>query len=72
MYRLHPVSLWITITGVIGRSERRDPAQGERGASLVEYALLVALIALACVAAIGLVGGSTGDSLSRSNSSLFG
>ena len=72
MYRLHPVSLWITITGVIGRPVRRDPAQRERGASLVEYALLVALIALACVAAIGLVGGNTGGSLSRSNSSLFG
>ena len=47
---------------------------GERGASLVEYALLVALIALVCFAAVGFLGGSTnsqyegvGSSLANSN-----
>lgn len=31
----------------------------ERGASLVEYALLVALIAIVCVAAVSLLGSAT-------------
>ncbi len=31
----------------------------ERGASLVEYALLLALIAVVCVAAVGALGGAT-------------
>ena len=38
------------LRAVFGRSER--------GAALVEYALLVALIAVVCIAAIGLLGES--------------
>ncbi len=34
-------------------------AQPERGASLIEYALLVALIAVVCIAAVGLLGSET-------------
>jgi len=40
------------------------------GASLVEYALLLALIAMVCVGAVAFFGGSVGDSLSRSSSKL--
>ena len=36
----------------------------ERGASLVEYALLVALIAVVCIAAITLLGESTSTKFS--------
>ena len=36
----------------------------ERGASLVEYALLVALIAVVCVVALRFLGGTTDDTLS--------
>ena len=36
----------------------RAHVQDERGASLVEYALLVALIAVLCIAAITLLGNS--------------
>lgn len=43
---------------------RRD----DRGASLVEYALLVALIAVVCIGAITLFGTATGNSLKGSNS----
>jgi pilus assembly protein Flp/PilA len=43
----------------------------ERGASLVEYALLLALIALVCVSALQFVGGSTATSLDESGSSIF-
>lgn len=47
---------------------------GERGASLVEYALLLALIAVVCIVAIGFLGGEAnsafgtiGDSVSEAN-----
>jgi Flp pilus assembly pilin Flp len=36
----------------------------ERGASLVEYALLVALIAIVCVVAVGVLGDATSTSFS--------
>lgn len=42
----------------------------ERGASLVEYALLVALIAVVCVAAVSFLGGSTKGKFSQVGSSL--
>ena len=44
--------------------------RNERGASIVEYALLLALIAIVCVAAVTLVGTTTSDSFSRSASKL--
>ena len=43
-------------------------ARTERGASLVEYALLVALIAMVCLAAVQFFGGSTSSSISTSAS----
>lgn len=59
--------------------ESKQRAQGnteemprdERGASLVEYALLVALIALVCVAAVTILGGETSESFDSDASSLF-
>ncbi len=42
--------------------------RNDRGASLVEYALLVGLIALVCVAGVAALGGKT----SRSYSSMAG
>ena len=42
----------------------------EKGASLVEYALLVALIAVVCIAAVTAVGGAARDSFSSIASSL--
>lgn len=43
-----------------GERDETERDGSERGASLVEYALLVALIALVCIAAVGLLGTSTG------------
>jgi len=40
-------------------------ARREEGASLVEYALLVALIALACIAAIGLLGNNIANAFNN-------
>lgn len=50
----------------LGRRVRAD----ERGASLVEYALLVALIAIVCFGALVFFGEGTGGSLDRSNDCL--
>jgi len=42
----------------------------ERGASLVEYALLVALIAVVCIAAISLLGGNASSKFNSVASSI--
>ncbi|TML88775.1 MAG: Flp family type IVb pilin [Actinobacteria bacterium] len=46
--------------------------RSERGASLVEYALLLALIAMVCFAAVSLLGNSTSTKLSDLGGSLSG
>jgi pilus assembly protein Flp/PilA len=42
----------------------------DRGASLVEYVLLAALIAVVCISAITFLGTSSSESLDRSGSSV--
>ena len=42
----------------------------EQGASLVEYALLVALIAVVCIAAISLLGGAASQKFSTVANSI--
>lgn len=42
----------------------------ERGASLVEYVLLLSLIALVCLGALSYFGGESGNSLNRSGTSI--
>jgi pilus assembly protein Flp/PilA len=42
----------------------------DRGASLVEYALLVALIAVVCIVAVTILGGSASEKFSSVGSSL--
>jgi pilus assembly protein Flp/PilA len=42
----------------------------ERGASLVEYALLVALIAIVCIAAVTFIGKSADTKFSTAGSSI--
>ena len=44
----------------------------ERGASLVEYALLVALIAVVCIAAVTLLGGNASTKFSAVGGSIGG
>lgn len=45
-------------------------ASSERGASLVEYALLVALIAVVCIGAVSFLGGEAADSFSEIGNSI--
>jgi pilus assembly protein Flp/PilA len=49
----------------------RARARSERGASLVEYALLVGLIALVCIIAIAFVGTSASTGIHNDGSSMF-
>ena len=42
----------------------------EKGASLVEYALLVALIAVVCIAAVSTLGGNARDKFSTIGASI--
>ena len=44
----------------------------DRGASMVEYALLVALIAVVCITAIKFLGSSSSDSFSKTGSAIAG
>jgi pilus assembly protein Flp/PilA len=48
----------------------RAQAKSERGASLVEYALLVALIAVVCIAAVGILGKSANNKFSSVGSAI--
>ena len=48
----------------------RSRAGDDRGATLVEYVLLAALIALVCVAAVTYLGGALGDKFSSAGSSF--
>ncbi len=45
-------------------------AKTERGASLVEYALLVALIAVVCIAAVTLLGSTASEKFSEVSSAI--
>ena len=45
-------------------------AKTERGASLVEYALLVALIAVVCIGAITFLGNEAADNFSEVGNSI--
>ena len=48
----------------------RSGIDSERGASLVEYALLVGLIAIVCLVAIAFLGSSTSTKLSNVGSQV--
>ena len=68
------LSVWFFVNRLRTRWEvDKDHGDGrERGASLVEYALLVSLIALVCVAAISFLGSENSGSLTDSADSIVG
>jgi Flp pilus assembly pilin Flp len=54
-------------------STPREPTgrcRGDAGAGLVEYALLLALIVVACIGAVTFLGGNLNSNLSRSTSKV--
>ena len=48
----------------------RRRVHDDRGATLVEYALLFALIVMVCIGAVTILGTSTGDSVNHSADSV--
>ena len=52
------------------RGRLAEPADDERGASLVEYALLLALIAMVCIAAVTALGETVSTTFSETTSML--
>jgi len=52
------------------KSQPKQRFSGDDGATMVEYALMVALIAMVCVAAVTMVGNNTNSSYTRFNASL--
>ena len=64
---MRPITVcWARCRAVL-RSKAGD---GERGASLVEYAMLLALIVVVCVAAVTFIGDSSSESLSSTASMI--
>lgn len=53
-----------------GNNAYTRPKTRERGASLVEYALLLALIAAVCISALSYFGSTNGNGLNRSSSCI--
>lgn len=58
---------------ILTESASQEPAEQshDRGASLVEYALLLALIAVVCIGAMGFFGTSLSDDYNDNASSMF-
>lgn len=54
------------------RVAARGRSRGDRGATLVEYTLMIALIALVCVSAVSVMGRQAGSSITNSGNSMFG
>jgi pilus assembly protein Flp/PilA len=52
------------------RAAIRHRVSDERGATLVEYALLFALIVLVCIGAVTVLGSATSDSVTHSADSV--
>ena len=64
--------MFSTVDFVRAAAVHRGQRDGERGASLVEYALLLALIAVVCLAAITALGLNLNDNYNESTTSIFG
>jgi len=54
------------------KTSETERFSGDRGASLVEYALLLALIAVVCIGAISVFGITNGGSVNNSANSIVG
>ncbi len=59
-----------TVLRLWAATKQQTDRSDQRGASLVEYALLLALIAAVCVGAVSLLGGSTSEPYSQLGSQL--
>lgn len=60
------------VLGARAATFARTRARSDRGATLVEYTLMIALIALVCVSAVSVMGRQAGSSITNSGNSMFG
>ena len=60
----------VTVFARFSSMLRSRSANSERGATLVEYALLVALIAVVCIVAIGFIGQAASSQFNTVGSSI--
>ena len=60
------LSVLLTYCSAVIRTRIED----QRGAAVIEYALLASLIAVVCIGAMSMVGGVTSTSFSRTSSKL--
>lgn len=60
----------LAIHALLNWLKQQDEQHDDRGASLVEYALLIALLAMVCIAAVSALGSTTSDSFSEMTSLL--
>jgi pilus assembly protein Flp/PilA len=70
----HPVMAQVKASSEFVRAWllARVDVRSERGASLVEYALLLALIAVVCIVAVTSLGNGLRDNYDESRTSIFG
>jgi pilus assembly protein Flp/PilA len=66
------IGWWQLVVAPYVRARLGLGTRDDRGASLVEYALLVALIAVVCILAITFLGRNASDKLSDVGSSIGG
>jgi pilus assembly protein Flp/PilA len=62
------INAYLSVNGFYGSLMER--ARSERGASMVEYALLVGLIALVAIAAIGFLGKGIANLFNSANTTV--
>jgi Flp pilus assembly pilin Flp len=67
-----PLAVWVQLRLGNSLSKARGEGSRDRGAGLVEYSLLVGLIAILCVAALRFLSGNVSSGLSSNTSSMFG
>ena len=67
MHTSYNHSIWFCVRA---RDAIRRRVKDDRGATLVEYALLFALIVMVCIGAVTVLGTSTSDNVSRSADSV--
>jgi pilus assembly protein Flp/PilA len=68
------ISTWTAqlVAQLVARRSHQRAESGERAATLVEYALLVALIAVLCIGSVRYLGGTASSGISSNASSMFG
>jgi pilus assembly protein Flp/PilA len=63
-------TIWAQLNIAYAKALTKNPLEREEGQALVEYALILALIAVAAVTALTLLGGAVSDKLTSIKNSI--